>query len=65
VLPQGIVTMEGGPSWSRDGSRYVVVGHSDEHAAEVYAGTIPAPQSGRADTVGAIPPPVRRITFSN
>jgi hypothetical protein len=32
---------------------------------EVFAGSLPLPESGRPDAVGAYPPPVRRLTFSD
>ena len=65
VMPPGIATLTTSPSWSLDGNRYVVVGRSESHAGEVFAGTVPLPESGRPDTVGARPPPVRRLTFSD
>lgn len=65
LVPPGTATLFTTPSWSRDGTRFVVVGHSESHMAEVYAGTLPLPESGRPDVVGARPPPVRRITFSD
>jgi Tol biopolymer transport system component len=65
IMPPGIATLTTAPSWSLDGTRYVVVGRSQSHAAEVFAGTVPQPETGRPDTVGARPPPVRRLTFSD
>jgi Tol biopolymer transport system component len=66
VMPPGIARIVGEPSWSADGTRFVVVGSTDEHPAEVFAGSLPRPQSNRPDFVGgAMPPPIRRITFSN
>ena len=65
VMPSFVAALTGAPSWSSDGTRYAVVGGSDEHPPEVFAGSLPQPESGRPDTVGAIPPPVRRLTFSD
>lgn len=65
VLPPGIAGIVTTPSWSLDGNRYVVVGRSASRVAEVFAGTIPLPESGRPDVVGARPPPVRQITFAD
>lgn len=65
VLPPGIADIVTTPSWSLDGNRYVVVGRSTSRVAEVFAGTIPLPESGRPDVVGARPPPVRQITFAD
>lgn len=65
IMPPGIATLTTSPSWSIDGNRYVAVGRTQSHAGEVFAGTVPLPESGRPDAVGARPPPVRRITFSD
>jgi WD40 repeat protein len=65
VMPPGIAFVIGRPSWSADGSRYAVVGSTPEHLAEVFAGSLPQPPPRGRDSVGAPPPPVRRITFSN
>jgi dipeptidyl aminopeptidase/acylaminoacyl peptidase len=65
IMPPGIATLITSPSWSVDGNRYVVVGRMAAHAGEVFAGTVPLPETGRPDTVGARPPPVRRLTFSD
>ncbi len=65
VLPQGIASIVSPPSWSADGSRYAVAGSTPEHPAEVFAGSLPPPIPKEPDWVGAPPPPVRRITFSN
>lgn len=65
VLPPGIAFATGAASWSADGMRYAVAGSTAEHPAEVFAGSRPTPPPAGRDTVGAPPPPVRRITFSN
>ncbi len=65
ILPPGIAEIVGAPSWSADGTRYVVVGSGTDHPPEVFAGSLPPPAPSGPDTVGAPPPPVRRITFSN
>jgi dipeptidyl aminopeptidase/acylaminoacyl peptidase len=65
VLPPGIAEIVTTPSWSLDGTRYVVAGRSASRIAEVFAGAIPLPESGRPDVVGARPPPVRQITFAD
>jgi dipeptidyl aminopeptidase/acylaminoacyl peptidase len=63
VFPPGIASAIGAASWSFDGARYVVVGSADDSPADVFAGSMPIAATGR-DTVGAPPPPVRRVTFS-
>jgi Tol biopolymer transport system component len=63
VLPTSIVFIAGAPSWSRDGTRYAVVGSGGDHGPEVFAGSLPPPTPRDPDTVGAPPPPVRRISF--
>jgi Tol biopolymer transport system component len=65
VMPSFVAVLTTAPSWSSDGTRYAVVGGSEEHPPEVFAGSLPRPESGRPDTVGANPPPVRRLTFSD
>ena len=65
ILPPGIATLTTSPSWSIDGNRYAVVGRTQSHAGEVFAGTVPLPETGRPDAFGARPPPVRRLTFSD
>jgi hypothetical protein len=65
IMPPGIATLTTSPSWSIDGNRYVVVGRTPSHAGEVFAGTVPLPETGRPDAFGARPPPVRRLTFSD
>jgi Tol biopolymer transport system component len=65
IMPPGIATLTTSPSWSIDGNRYVVVGRTQSHAGEVFAGTVPLPETGRPDAFGARPPPVRRLTFSD
>lgn len=65
IMPPGIATLMTSPSWSIDGNRYVVVGRTQSHAGEVFAGTVPLPETGRPDAFGARPPPVRRLTFSD
>ena len=65
IVPPGIATLTTSPSWSIDGNRYVVVGRTQSHAGEVFAGTVPLPETGRPDAFGARPPPVRRLTFSD
>jgi hypothetical protein len=62
VMPPGIARNVLTPSWSLDGTRYVIAAKEEAQIAEVYAGTVPLPESGRPDFVGARPPPVRRIT---
>ena len=64
VMPPGTARAFLTPSWSLDGTRYVVPGKNESEVAEVFAGTLPLPESGRPDFVGARPPPVRQITFS-
>ena len=65
VLPPGIARTSAAASWSADGARFTVAGSAAEHAAEVFAGLLPASVASGSDTVGAPPPPIRRITFSN
>ncbi|MGH9141308.1 MAG: hypothetical protein ACRD2I_09225 [Vicinamibacterales bacterium] len=65
VMPPGIAGIAGAPSWSADGTRYVVAGSGTDHPPEVFAGSLPRRAPSGPDTVGAPPPPVRRITFSN
>jgi len=65
VMPIGTAKILAPPSWSADGKRFVAVGETQEHGAEVFAGALPLTVSDRPDWVGAPPPQVRRITFSN
>lgn len=65
VMPPGIATIVAAPSWSADGTRFVVVGQNSDHGPEVFAGALRPAPSGRPDVVGAPPPPIRRLTFSN
>ena len=65
VMPRWIAVLTSAPSWSADGTKYAVTGRTDEHPPEVFAGSLPLPESSRPDTVGAMTPPVRRLTISN
>ncbi len=52
-------------SAARDATRFVAVGETHEHGPEVFIGSLPLPMPNRPDYVGAPPPAVWRLTFSN
>jgi Tol biopolymer transport system component len=63
LMPPGIARLFLTPSWSLDGTRYVVTAEDESRISDVFAGTGPPLAGGRPD-VGA-PRPVRRLTFSD
>jgi len=66
TLSSGALAVSPGSlSWAHAAEPYVVVGSSAEHPPEVFWGQLPRPVPSTPDTVGAPPPPVRRLTHSN
>jgi dipeptidyl aminopeptidase/acylaminoacyl peptidase len=65
VAPIGMLAVSGRSSWAAAGEPFVLAASTAEHPAEAFVGLLARPIPPGPDTVGAPPPPLRRLTQSN